>query len=58
MLGQARQQRIYRDYIMAMVEGLGSIPYDMVMSSNGFAPARSIPPLCSQCRSSFSTSSR
>jgi hypothetical protein len=46
MLGQARQQRIYRDYIM--VEGLESIPindstYNVVMSSNGFAPDQIYP---------------
>jgi len=48
MLGQARKQTIYRDYIVAMVEGLGSIPvndetYDVVMSSNGFAPGQIYP---------------
>jgi len=48
MLGQARKQTIYRDYIVAMVDGLGSIPvndetYDVVMSSNGFAPGQIYP---------------
>jgi len=48
MLGQARKQGIYQDYIVAMVEGLGSIPvndetYDVVMSSNGFAPGQIYP---------------
>jgi len=48
MLGQARKQNIYRDYILAMVEELGSIPindetYDVVMSSNGFAPGQIYP---------------
>jgi len=48
MLGQARKQSIYRDYIVAMVDGLGSIPindetYDVVMSSNGFAPGQIYP---------------
>lgn len=48
MLGQARKQGIYRDYIVAMVDGLGSIPindetYDVVMSSNGFAPGQIYP---------------
>jgi len=48
MLGQARKQGIYRDYILAMVEELGSIPindetYDVVMCSNGFAPGQIYP---------------
>jgi len=48
MLGQARKETIYRDYIVAMVDGLGSIPvndetYDVVMSSNGFAPGQIYP---------------
>jgi len=48
MLGQARLRAVYRDYILAMVEGLGSIPinddtYDVVMSSNGFAPGQIYP---------------
>jgi ubiquinone/menaquinone biosynthesis C-methylase UbiE len=48
MLGQARKQQIYQDYIVAMVDGLGSIPindstYDVVMSSNGFAPGQIYP---------------
>jgi len=48
MLGQARKQSIYRDYILAMVEELGSIPindetYDVVMCSNGFAPGQIYP---------------
>jgi len=48
MLGQARKQTIYRDYILALVDGLGSIPvndetYDVVMSSNGFAPGQIYP---------------
>jgi len=48
MLGQARKQTIYRDYIVALVADLGSIPvndetYDVVMSSNGFAPGQIYP---------------
>jgi len=48
MLAQARRQNIYKDYIVAMVDGLGSIPindctYDVVMSSNGFAPGQIYP---------------
>eukprot|EP00092_Neocalanus_flemingeri_P029944 GFUD01032510.1.p1 GENE.GFUD01032510.1~~GFUD01032510.1.p1 ORF type:complete len:436 (+),score=117.78 GFUD01032510.1:141-1448(+) len=48
MLGQARNQTIYRDYIISLVDGLGSIPvndetYDVVMSSNGFAPGQIYP---------------
>lgn len=48
MLGQARKQMVYQDYIVATVEGLGSIPindatYDVVMSSNGFAPGQIYP---------------
>jgi len=48
MLGQARKQCIYQDYILSMVDGLGSIPindetYDVVMSSNGFAPGQIYP---------------
>merc|ERR1712126_634465 len=48
MLGQARKQCIYQDYIVSMVDGLGSIPindetYDVVMSSNGFAPGQIYP---------------
>ena len=36
MLGQARLRAVYRDYILAMVDGLGSIPinddtYDVVI---------------------------
>ena len=42
MLGLARKADVYRDYIVAHVDGLGSIPinaetYDVVMCSNGFA---------------------
>merc|ERR1719430_624977 len=45
---EARRQTIYQDYIVAMVDGLGSIPindstYDVVMSSNGFAPGQIYP---------------
>ena len=48
MLGQARKQGIFRDYILAVVEELGSIPindetYDVIMSSNGFAPGQIYP---------------
>ena len=48
MLGQARKAGVYRDYIVALVEGLGSIPindetYDVVMCSNGFAPGQIYP---------------
>jgi len=48
MLGQARKEGIFREYIRAMVDELGSIPingetYDVVMCSNGFAPGQIYP---------------
>merc|ERR1712115_565034 len=48
MLGQARKQQIYKNYIHASVEGLGTIPvnndsYDVIVSSNGFAPGQIYP---------------
>jgi ubiquinone/menaquinone biosynthesis C-methylase UbiE len=48
MLGQARKKSIFKDYIFAQVNGLGSLPlcddvYDVVMSSNGFAPGQIYP---------------
>merc|ERR1711970_1357833 len=48
MLGQARKQSIYKNYIHASVEGLGTIPvnndsYDVIVSSNGFAPGQIYP---------------
>ena len=48
MLGKARQQQIYKNYIHARVEGLGSIPvneetYDVIVTSNGFAPGQIYP---------------
>ena len=48
MLGQARKAGVYRDYIVALVNELGSIPindetYDVVMCSNGFAPGQIYP---------------
>ena len=40
---QARKQGIYKNYIHAAVDGLGTIPvtneaYDVIVCSNGFAP--------------------
>jgi len=48
MLGKARQQGIYKNYIHTTVDGLGSIPvndasYDVIVSSNGFAPGQIYP---------------
>merc|ERR1712080_572525 len=48
MLGQARKQQIYKNYIHASVDGLGTIPvnndsYDVLVSSNGFAPGQIYP---------------
>merc|ERR1719350_1100550 len=48
MLGQARAQGTFKNYIHARVEGLGSIPvndetYDVIVSSNGFAPGQIYP---------------
>jgi len=48
MLGQARKQGIYKNYIHATVEGIGSIPvtgdsYDVIVCSNGFAPGQIYP---------------
>ena len=43
MLGQARKQNIYKNYIHASVDGLGTIPvnndsYDVIVCSNGLVP--------------------
>jgi len=48
MLGQARKQSIYKNYIHASVDGLGTIPvnndsYDVIVCSNGFAPGQIYP---------------
>ena len=48
MLGKARSQGIYKNYINAHLDGLGSIPvndetYDVIASSNGFAPGQIYP---------------
>ena len=48
MLGKARKQDIFKNYIHATVDGLGSIPvndesYDAIVSSNGFAPGQIYP---------------
>lgn len=48
MLNQARKQDIYQNYILASVQGLGSVPvndrtYDVILSSNGFAPGQIYP---------------
>merc|ERR1712029_219574 len=48
MLNQARKEGIFREYIRAMVDELGSIPingetYDVVLCSNGFAPGQIYP---------------
>jgi len=48
MLGQARKQSIYKNYIHAAVDGLGTIPvtdeaYDVIVCSNGFAPGQIYP---------------
>ena len=48
MLGRARSQGIFKNYIHARVSGLGSIPvndetYDVIVSSNGFAPGQIYP---------------
>jgi len=48
MLGQAKTQCIYKNYIKAHVDGLGSIPvndetYDVIVSSNGMAPGQIYP---------------
>jgi len=48
MLNQARRNNIYRNYIVASVQGLGSIPvndrtYDVILCSNGFAPGQIYP---------------
>jgi len=48
MLGKARAQGTFKNYIHARVEGLGSIPvndetYDVIVSSNGFAPGQIYP---------------
>ena len=42
---KARKQSIYKNYIHAAVDGLGTIPvtdeaYDVIVCSNGFAPGR------------------
>jgi SAM-dependent methyltransferase len=48
MLGQARKQNIYKNYIHATVGDTGSIPvnnesYDVILSSSGFAPGQILP---------------
>merc|ERR1712212_810430 len=48
MLSQARKQGIYKNYIHAAVDGLGTIPvtneaYDVIVCSNGFAPGQIYP---------------
>jgi len=48
MLGKARKRGIYKNYIHANVDGLGSIPvnadsYDAIVTSNGFAPGQIYP---------------
>jgi len=48
MLLQARKKNIFKEHIHAAVGGLGSLPllddvYDVVMSSNGFAPGQIYP---------------
>merc|ERR1711936_1254901 len=48
MLGQAKTQGIFKNYIKAHVDGLGSIPvndesYDVIVCSNGFAPGQIYP---------------
>jgi len=48
MLGQAKKQDIYKNYIHARVDGCGSIPvndeaYDVIVCSNGFAPGQIYP---------------
>merc|ERR1712123_549311 len=48
MLGKARKQDIYKNYIHATVDYLGSIPvnddsYDAIVCSNGFAPGQIYP---------------
>jgi ubiquinone/menaquinone biosynthesis C-methylase UbiE len=48
MLGQARKQNIYKNYIHASVDDIGSIPvnnesYDVILSSSGFAPGQIYP---------------
>jgi len=48
MLGQARKQGIFKNYIHATVDGLGTIPvnndsYDVIVCSNGFAPGQIYP---------------
>jgi len=48
MLGQARNKDIFKEHILAVVHGVGSLPivddaYDVIMSSNGFAPGQIYP---------------
>jgi len=48
MLGKARSQGIFKNYINAHLDGLGSIPvndetYDVIACSNGFAPGQIYP---------------
>lgn len=48
MLSQARKQGIYKNYIHATVDKLGSIPvnnetYDVILMANGFAPGQIYP---------------
>jgi hypothetical protein len=45
---QARKQGIYKNYIQATVDRLGSIPvnnetYDVILMANGFAPGTDEP---------------
>eukprot|EP00088_Acartia_fossae_P003465 TRINITY_DN11464_c0_g1_i10.p1 TRINITY_DN11464_c0_g1~~TRINITY_DN11464_c0_g1_i10.p1 ORF type:complete len:458 (-),score=145.02 TRINITY_DN11464_c0_g1_i10:683-2056(-) len=48
MLGQARGKNVFKEHILAVVHGVGSLPivddaYDVIMSSNGFAPGQIYP---------------
>jgi len=48
MLGQAKKKGIFKEYIYAALDGLGSLPlsddlYDIVLCSNGFAPGQIYP---------------
>jgi len=59
MLNKAKKQGIYKNYIHAVVDKLGSIPvnnetYDILLMSNGFAPGQiypsSLPEILRVCR--------
>ena len=55
---QARKQGIYKNYIHAAVDGLGTIPvtdeaYDVIVCSNGFAPGDEMPQPTYFCQPSF-----